>query len=131
MVFWSFFCIQPFPLFYKVQVFQVFQVPDLGFRSSHCKLIWRLGDFNETQTHNHLVCKLTLTQLAKLTSLAKWLSVRLQTKWLRVRFRLQPRIYVIATVSIITRCHSRRYWEGLPAVSREVRRSRLFEIFVV
>ena len=101
------------------------------FRSSHCKLISRLGDFNESQTHNHLVCKLTLNQLAKLTSLAKWLSVRLQTKWLRVRFRLQPRIYVIAAVLIITRCHSRIYWEDLPVVSREVRRSRLFQIFVV
>ena len=39
-------------------------------------------------THNHLICKRTLNYLAKLPnlatkeSLAKWLSVCLQTKWL-------------------------------------------------
>ena len=35
------------------------------------------SDSNGTRTHNHLVCRWTL-------SLAKWLSVRLQTKWLWV-----------------------------------------------
>ena len=30
-----------------------------------------------TRNHNHLVCKRTLIHLAKLTSLVKWLSVRL------------------------------------------------------
>ena len=40
-----------------------------------------LSDCNGTRTHNHL---------AKLASLAKWLSVRLQTKSLWVRVPLQP-----------------------------------------
>ena len=37
-----------------------------------------------TTTHNHLVCKRTINHLAKLASLAKWLGVRLRTKWLWV-----------------------------------------------
>ena len=36
-----------------------------------------LSDCNWTRTYNHLVHKQTLNHLAKLTSLAKWLSVRL------------------------------------------------------
>ena len=47
--------------------------------------IWSLSEWNGTQTHNHLVCKRTLNHLAKL---AKWLSVRLGTKWLWVRVLL-------------------------------------------
>ena len=39
------------------------------------------GDSNGIRTHNHLVCK-------KLAFLAKWLSVRLRTKWLWVRIPL-------------------------------------------
>ena len=42
-------------------------------------------DCNVTRTHNHLVHKRTLNylaKLAKLASLAKWLSVRLRNKWL-------------------------------------------------
>ena len=35
-----------------------------------------------TRTHNELVHKWILIHLAKQASLAKWLSVRLQTKWL-------------------------------------------------
>ena len=35
------------------------------------------SDCNGTRTHNHLVHKRTLNHLAKLASLAKWLSVRL------------------------------------------------------
>ena len=42
-------------------------------------------DCNWARTNNHLVCKRTLNNLAKLTSLAKWLSVGLRTKWLWVR----------------------------------------------
>ena len=42
-------------------------------------------DKNEIRTHNHfLVHKRTLNHLAKLAKLAKWLSVRLRTKWLWV-----------------------------------------------
>ena len=47
-----------------------------------------LGDSNVIGTHNHLVHKRTLNRLPKLASLAKWLSVHLQTKWLRVRITL-------------------------------------------
>ena len=45
-----------------------------------------LSDCNWNWTHNHLVCKRTLNHLAQL---AKWLSVRLQTKWLWVWVQLQ------------------------------------------
>ena len=41
--------------------------------------IWSLTDCNGTRTHNYLA------------SLAKWLSVRLRTKWLWVRVLLQSR----------------------------------------
>ena len=41
-----------------------------------------LSDCNWTPTHNHFVRKRTLNHLAKLASLAKWLSIRLRTKWL-------------------------------------------------
>ena len=55
--------------------------------------IWHLGDSNKIRTHDHFVCKRTLSHLAKLvilaglarlTSLAKWLNVCLRTKWLWV-----------------------------------------------
>ena len=49
--------------------------------------IWSLGDSNGIRTHNHLVHKLTLNHLDKLANLAKWLSARLRTKWLRVRIQ--------------------------------------------
>ena len=55
--------------------------------------IWKLSDYNGNRTRNHLVRKQTLNLLAKLTflaSLAKWLSVRLRTKSLRVPIPLQP-----------------------------------------
>ena len=45
--------------------------------------IWRWSDCNWTRTQNHLVLKRTLN------SLAKWLSVRLRTKWFWVRVQLQ------------------------------------------
>ena len=44
--------------------------------------IWYLSVSNEIRTHNHLVCKRTLKHLAK------WLSVRLRTKWLWIRIPL-------------------------------------------
>ena len=50
--------------------------------------IWSLCDSTRIQTHNHLVHKRTLNQLAKLASLAKFFSVRLRFKWLRVRIPL-------------------------------------------
>ena len=54
--------------------------------------IWSLSDCNWTRTHNHLVRNQTLyhlAKLAKLASLAKWLSVHLRTKLLWVRIQLQ------------------------------------------
>ena len=39
-----------------------------------------LGDSTRIWTHNHLVRKRTLNHLAKLASLAKWLSAFLQIK---------------------------------------------------
>ena len=44
-------------------------------------------NYNGTRTHNHLVCKRTLTHLATLA--CKWLNVRLRTEWLWVRVPLQ------------------------------------------
>ena len=44
--------------------------------------IWSLSNCNWTRTHNPLVHKWALNHLAKLVSLAKWLSVCLWTKWL-------------------------------------------------
>ena len=44
-----------------------------------------ISDSNKIRTYNLLVRKRTLNHLAKLASLAKWLSVCLQTKWLWVR----------------------------------------------
>ena len=51
--------------------------------------IWSLSDCNWTQSHNHLVLKKTLNHLAKLASLAKWLSVCLQTNWLWIQVQLK------------------------------------------
>ena len=51
--------------------------------------IWSLSDCNWAQTHIYLVHKQTLNHLAKLTSLAKWLSAHLWTKGLWVRVQLQ------------------------------------------
>ena len=44
------------------------------------------SDCNWTRTQNHLVLKRTLKHLAKV---AKWLSVRLKTKWFWFRVQLQ------------------------------------------
>ena len=54
---------------------------------SRCK-VWSLSDSYWARTHNHLVHKRKLYHLAKLASLAKWLSIRLRTKWLWVRVQL-------------------------------------------
>ena len=50
--------------------------------------IWSLSDCNWTRTQNHLVRNWTLTHLAKLASLSKWLSVRLQTKWSLIQIQI-------------------------------------------
>ena len=50
--------------------------------------IWSLSDSNAVWTHNHLVRKRPSGLFLKKASLAKWLSVRLRTKWLWVRILL-------------------------------------------
>ena len=62
-------------------------VKELLARNRHD--IWSLSDSNGIRTHNHLVHKRTLSRLAKLASLAKWLTIRLRTKWLWLRIPLQ------------------------------------------
>ena len=47
-----------------------------------------LSGTNGIRTHNHLVRKRTLNLLVWLDGLAKWLSVRLQNKWLWVQISL-------------------------------------------
>ena len=47
--------------------------------------IWSLSKSKGIRTHNHLVRKWTFNHLAEL---AKWLNVRLQTKWLWLRIPL-------------------------------------------
>ena len=56
----------------------------LWYASQKC-IFMTVCDCNWTRTHNHLVHKWKLNHLAKLTSLTKWLSVRLWTKWLWVQ----------------------------------------------
>ena len=56
------------------------------FARNRCD-IWSLSDCNGTRTHNHLVCKRTPNHLAKLASLAKWLTACLRTKWLWVHIK--------------------------------------------
>ena len=51
--------------------------------------VWSDCNWSRTYSHNHLVHKQTLNHLAKLASLAKWLSICLWTKWLWVRVQLQ------------------------------------------
>ena len=51
--------------------------------------ILSLSDCHGTRTYKHLVRRRALNHLAKLTSLAKWLSGCLQNKWLWVRVLLQ------------------------------------------
>ena len=43
-----------------------------------------LSDSNQIRNYNQLVRKRTLTYLVEMASFAKWLSVRLPTKWLWV-----------------------------------------------
>ena len=49
--------------------------------------IWRLGDCNQTRTHNKLVRKRTLNHLDK--RIFNHLCVRLRTKWLWLQVSLQ------------------------------------------
>ena len=52
-------------------------------------IFWKLSDCNGTRTQNYLARKQSLNHLAELSSLAKWLSVCLRSKWLWVRVLLQ------------------------------------------
>ena len=51
--------------------------------------VWSDCNWTRTYSHNPLVHKQTLNHLAKLASLAKWLSICVWTKWLWVRVQLQ------------------------------------------
>ena len=62
-------------------------VKELLARNRHD--IWSLSDSNGIRTHNHLVHKRSLSRLTKLTSLAKWLTTHLRTKWLWLRIPLK------------------------------------------
>ena len=59
------------------------------FLARNRRYILSLSGCNENRIHNHIVRKRTLNHLAKLASLAKWLSFRLRAKWLWVRVPLQ------------------------------------------
>ena len=64
-----------------------------GFFAGNRRNIGSLSDNSEIRTRSHLVRKRTpdhLPKLANLTSLAKWLSVRLRTKWLWFWIPLLP-----------------------------------------
>ena len=64
------------------KLYSCLNVTELLAQSRHH--IWSLSDCNLIRTHNNLVRKRKLNHLAKLSSLAKWLSVCLRTKWLWV-----------------------------------------------
>ena len=75
----------------ETTLYSCLNVKEVLTRSRH--EILSLSDCSWTRTQNHLVRKRTLNHLA---SLAKWLSVRLQTKWFWVRVQLQSiKCYVI------------------------------------
>ena len=64
----------------------------------NAKTVLLTSGSNVIRTHNHLVRKRTLNHLAKRASLAKWLSVRLRTKWLWVLITLlslKPQIWCL------------------------------------
>ena len=64
--------------------------------------IWSLSDCNWIWTRDHLVHEWTLNHVAKLASLAKWLSVRLRTKCLWGRVQLQShKIWYLPFVNFI------------------------------
>ena len=61
-------------------------------RQRWCDLVYlrNPSDVNWTRTQNHLDRKRTLNHVA---SLAKWLSVRLRTKWFWLRVQLQSQAF--------------------------------------
>ena len=61
---------------------------------------------NRNRIDNHLICKQTLNYLAKLASLAKWLSVHLRTKWLWDRNSLLS-VYTFRknAISLLSQCY--------------------------
>lgn len=58
----------------------------------------QFGECSRNQAHNLLVPKITLNYLAKMTSLAKWLNVYFQKKWLSVRIPLQSPEFQITSL---------------------------------
>ena len=78
--------------------------------------IWSLSDCNGTRSHNHFVQERRINYLDKLlqfAKLAKWLSVRLQTKWLWV-WQVNKNISRNSTNALIFLCGcSREIWPVL------------------
>ena len=68
-----------------------------------CHVRRSLSDCNGTRLHNRLVREQTLIHLAKPASSAKWLCLRLRTKWLLVRVPLQALRCSFQFSRIITR----------------------------
>ena len=78
-------CHVTYAFYSESTLYSCLNVKELFFRSR--REIWRLSDCNWTRTQNHL---------AKLGSLAKWLSVRLRTKWFRIRVQLHSQLLFIS-----------------------------------
>ena len=64
--------------------------------------IWSLSDCSWTWVNNHLIHKRTLNHLAKLASLAQWLSVSLWYKWLWVRVLLQSLVFFVCFLLLLS-----------------------------
>ena len=69
-----------YPLQSECTPYSCLNVKELLAQNRHN--IWSLCDSNRIPTHKHLVHKQTVNHLTKLASLAKWMSVCLQTKWM-------------------------------------------------
>ena len=74
-------------------LYSCLNVKELLAQSRH--EIWRLSGFTWARTENHLVLKRTLNNLAK------WLNVRLGTKWFWVRVQLQLLIHNIFFILLL------------------------------
>ena len=113
------------------RLYSYLNVKDFLARSR--RVIWSLSDWNWTRSQNHLVRKRILNHLAKLVSLAKWLSVRLRTKWFRgsspvaVRKSEHHHWILHIRINLDTKFHFKQYWilgPNLPqkGISRQKRK---------
>ena len=74
--------------------------------------IWSLSDCNWSRTNNNLIHKRKLNHLVNWSNLAKWLSVRLWTKWLWVRVQLQSRIVSFTPFCCLGNRFSKKHFLG-------------------